>query len=365
MNRIRKILRIAVLWRQNMYELKKFLAMLATIFCALALSACGMDGLKNQVDNTASLAVIDTDQDGLTDSEEAELGTDPNDADSDDDGINDGDEVDAGWDPLDTDTDDDGELDGDEWPGDEEACPCPPELDAEEEEDHESEETDWDDHEDTEDGCSEDEEDFEGEDEGEDEGDWDDLEESDFDEEGSCCDCECEDDHDEDFGSEEDYIEALEEACDYGIEEACEELAHVMSEDDDTCGDAYPETEPEGDGEDEVEWDEFEDIEDDCGTEHPETEPDFEAEDEGEWDDFEDVEDDYGVEHPETEADIEDAEEDVNDGDWDEALLELETACENGDDDACEELASIFMEDEDDCALDHDTEDAETETSEF
>jgi len=83
----------------------------------------------------------DADGDGLTDAEEADLGTDPADADTDDDGVNDGDEVAAGTDPLvapvspadsdgdgltdaeeadigtdpaDADTDDDGVNDGDE-----------------------------------------------------------------------------------------------------------------------------------------------------------------------------------------------------------------------------------------------------------
>jgi len=43
----------------------------------------------------------DSDEDGLTDSEEDNIGTDPNDPDTDDDGINDGDEVDGESDPLD------------------------------------------------------------------------------------------------------------------------------------------------------------------------------------------------------------------------------------------------------------------------
>lgn len=58
---------------------------------------------------------LDNDDDGLTNDEEDELGTDPNDADSDDDGISDGDEVDCGSDPLDEDDqcgDDDDDEDG-------------------------------------------------------------------------------------------------------------------------------------------------------------------------------------------------------------------------------------------------------------
>ena len=57
----------------------------------------------------------DSDDDGLTDKEEEELGTDPNDPDSDNDGLEDGVEVDdEQTDPLDPDTDDDGLRDGEE-----------------------------------------------------------------------------------------------------------------------------------------------------------------------------------------------------------------------------------------------------------
>ncbi|MDR7254552.1 hypothetical protein J2X46_003545 [Nocardioides sp. BE266] len=59
--------------------------------------------------------VVDTDGDGLSDDQEAGLGTDPNDADSDDDGLRDGPEVNTyDTDPLDADTDDGGVNDGDE-----------------------------------------------------------------------------------------------------------------------------------------------------------------------------------------------------------------------------------------------------------
>ena len=72
------------------------------------------DGLTNQ--DEADLGTdpedADTDDDGLNDGDEVAIGTDPLDPDTDDDGLNDGDEIDAGTDPLDPDTDDDGELDG-------------------------------------------------------------------------------------------------------------------------------------------------------------------------------------------------------------------------------------------------------------
>lgn len=56
----------------------------------------------------------DTDGDGLTDFEEALIGTDPRNPDTDDDGINDGDEVELGTDPLNLDTDGDTLYDGGE-----------------------------------------------------------------------------------------------------------------------------------------------------------------------------------------------------------------------------------------------------------
>lgn len=56
----------------------------------------------------------DTDGDGLTDSKEKSLGTDPTKPDTDGDGLKDGDEVDRGTDPTKADTDGDGLNDGDE-----------------------------------------------------------------------------------------------------------------------------------------------------------------------------------------------------------------------------------------------------------
>jgi hypothetical protein len=56
----------------------------------------------------------DGDRDGLTDDEEAKLGTEPISDDTDGDGVLDGDELKAGTDPLDADSDDDKISDGDE-----------------------------------------------------------------------------------------------------------------------------------------------------------------------------------------------------------------------------------------------------------
>lgn len=57
---------------------------------------------------------VDSDQDGLTDEQEAGIGSDTNSYDTDGDGVSDGGEVNAGTDPLDTDTDGDGFADKEE-----------------------------------------------------------------------------------------------------------------------------------------------------------------------------------------------------------------------------------------------------------
>lgn len=72
----------------------------------------------------------DDDNDGLTDSIERELGTNPIDTDSDRDGVIDGVEVDRGLDPLSSDSDGDGFSDGEELssgsdPADSESLPAP------------------------------------------------------------------------------------------------------------------------------------------------------------------------------------------------------------------------------------------------
>lgn len=63
---------------------------------------------------------MDSDGDGLSNSEESSLGTDPNDPDTDGDGYDDGDEVDAGSDPTD---EDDGIFTGG-WPFDADLEDC-------------------------------------------------------------------------------------------------------------------------------------------------------------------------------------------------------------------------------------------------
>ena len=68
------------------------------------------DGLNDsyEVDIGTDPLDNDTDDDGLNDSYEVDIGTDPFDSDTDGDGLNDGHEVDLGTDPLDIDTDGDG-----------------------------------------------------------------------------------------------------------------------------------------------------------------------------------------------------------------------------------------------------------------
>jgi len=72
------------------------------------------DNIPNWVDpDDDVVGDPDSDGDGLTDDEEEDLGTDPNDSDSDDDGLDDGTEVnDTDTDPLNPDTDGDGMDDG-------------------------------------------------------------------------------------------------------------------------------------------------------------------------------------------------------------------------------------------------------------
>jgi len=65
---------------------------------------------------TVVLDVGDRDEDGLCDSREAEIGTDPEDPDTDGDGLGDAEEDSGPTSPTDADTDDDGIADGDEGP---------------------------------------------------------------------------------------------------------------------------------------------------------------------------------------------------------------------------------------------------------
>ena len=85
----------------------------------LGLSACGdtdQDGLSNQEERELGLdpTLADTDGDGLMDGDELALGTDPLQADTDGDGLDDGREIELETDPLLEDTDADSYLDYDE-----------------------------------------------------------------------------------------------------------------------------------------------------------------------------------------------------------------------------------------------------------
>jgi uncharacterized protein (TIGR03382 family) len=73
------------------------------------------DGIDNNCDGVVDEAGPDSDGDGISDADEAVLGTDPDVADTDGDGMDDGDEVAWGTDPWDRDTDDDGLSDGAEY----------------------------------------------------------------------------------------------------------------------------------------------------------------------------------------------------------------------------------------------------------
>ena len=86
------------------------MGLIAGIMGSAALMACGVGEL-----GSTSISFVDTDKDGLSDAEEEELGTDPQDPDTDDDRLEDGDEVHAQHtDPTDDDSDDDLLSDGDE-----------------------------------------------------------------------------------------------------------------------------------------------------------------------------------------------------------------------------------------------------------
>ncbi len=69
-------------------------------------------GLGTLAECVTDVVGIDQDGDGLSDPEEAALGTDPRDADSDDDGLTDQEEADAGTNPMSWDSDGDGLSDG-------------------------------------------------------------------------------------------------------------------------------------------------------------------------------------------------------------------------------------------------------------
>ena len=75
-----------------------------TIVAAVGVVSLACAGIgATPTDSAAGTGAADLDGDGLSDADEAELGTNPEQADSDGDGTDDGEEVDAGTDPLDAD----------------------------------------------------------------------------------------------------------------------------------------------------------------------------------------------------------------------------------------------------------------------
>ena len=78
-----------------------------------ALTLAVLTGCDPDAENNNGSDATDADSDGLTDDEEAGLGTDPENADSDGDTLSDKEEVDAGLDPLSVDTD--GDAYQDNW----------------------------------------------------------------------------------------------------------------------------------------------------------------------------------------------------------------------------------------------------------
>ena len=81
----------------------------------IAFSVSDQAGNESTRSSEKSFQVVDDyDEDGLTTSQEAMLGTDPHDADSDEDGLDDGREEGLGTNPMNRDTDSDGSKDGEE-----------------------------------------------------------------------------------------------------------------------------------------------------------------------------------------------------------------------------------------------------------
>ena len=82
-------------------------------FAEVRASAVPGGAASHSLQGTGTAVDLDSDDDGLTDAEEADLGTDPSDADTDGDELSDGDEVHVyATDPSDPDTDDGGVSDG-------------------------------------------------------------------------------------------------------------------------------------------------------------------------------------------------------------------------------------------------------------
>lgn len=106
-------------------ENNKTIILSILLITVLSFSGCSIKKANEEIESKLPEAEkpeeiknIDTDGDGLLDSEEEKLGTDKNDPDTDNDGLDDSQEIER-WktDPLVSDTDGDGYLDGEEVEG--------------------------------------------------------------------------------------------------------------------------------------------------------------------------------------------------------------------------------------------------------
>lgn len=90
--------------------MSKRLGVFIPVICLMAACSGGSTG-EDPIEPPAD---VDTDGDGLFDSDEDTMGLNPNASDTDEDGLGDGEEIGLGTDPLEADSDNDGYLDGDE-----------------------------------------------------------------------------------------------------------------------------------------------------------------------------------------------------------------------------------------------------------
>lgn len=99
---------------QVSHEKQTQTAVVYGVATSVQLTAQAQQGALLGATQTANWMTADDDRDGISNSDELQMGTLPNERDTDQDGLSDGDEVTRGTNPLDEDTDNDGLKDGDE-----------------------------------------------------------------------------------------------------------------------------------------------------------------------------------------------------------------------------------------------------------